>query len=198
MTTNRHCDEVSEIAALYALGKLPEAEALGFEQRIESGCSLCQAELDSHQRTAEMLLSATVGAAPPAALEERLMRSISMQTEMRSISMHAEMQAAPSTGAETFRPEVLRSGEGEWVAAPDPGVSYRFLHGKKTVLVRMEPGSRNRSHVHSSNESCLVLEGTVEDGDMKLNAGDFLFMPAGTTHTTSYSETGCLLLIAYA
>jgi hypothetical protein len=189
MTTNRHCDEVSEIAALYALGKLPEAEALGFEQRIESGCSLCQAELDSHQRTAEMLLSATVGVAPPAALEERL---------MRSVSMHTEVQATPNLGVETFRAEVLRSGEGEWVPAPDPGVSYRFLHGKKTVLVRMEPGSRNRSHVHSSNESCLVLEGTVEDGDMKLNAGDFLFMPAGTTHTTSYSETGCLLLIAYA
>jgi mannose-6-phosphate isomerase-like protein (cupin superfamily) len=180
MTTNRHCDEVSETAALYALGKLAEAEARGFERRLESGCSLCQAELESHQRTAELLLSATVGVMPPASLEERLMRSVGTL-------------ANEASGA-----ELLRSHEGEWVASPDPGVKYRFLHGRKTVLVRMEPGSRCSSHEHAFNENCLVLEGTVEDGDMKLNAGDFLFMPAGSSHTPSYSETGCLLLIAYA
>jgi mannose-6-phosphate isomerase-like protein (cupin superfamily) len=180
MTTHRHCEEVSETAALYALGKLPEAEARGFERRLASGCSLCQAELESHQRTAEMLLSATVGVAPPASLEQRLMQSLGVQT-------------APDNGA-----ELLRSTDGEWVASPDPGVSYRFLHGRKTVLVRMTPGSHCSSHDHHFDENCLVLEGTVEDGDMKLSAGDFLFMPAGTSHMPSYSETGCLLLIAYA
>jgi anti-sigma factor ChrR (cupin superfamily) len=92
----------------------------------------------------------------------------------------------------------LRSNEGDWVPSPDPGVSYRFLHGRKTVLVRMDPGSSCSSHMHAFNENCLVLEGTVEDGDMKLSAGDFLYMPAGTSHTPSYSETGCLLLISYA
>jgi hypothetical protein len=186
MTTNRPCDEVSEIAALYALGKLPEVEARGFEQRLESGCSLCQAELDSHQRTAEMLLVATVGVAPPASLETRLMLSIGG-------SPRPVEKAGQASGA-----EVLRSREGEWVPSPDPGVSYRFLHGKKTVLVRMDPGSRCSSHEHRFNENCLVLEGTVEDGDMKLSAGDYLFMPAGTLHSQSYSETGCLLMICYA
>src|SRR5580658_4208856 len=172
MTTNRPCDEVSEIAALYALGKLPAAEARGFERRLESGCSLCQAELEGHQRTAEILLSATVGVAPPASLEERLMQSLGAQV-------------APNNGA-----ELLRSTEGEWVSSPDPGVSYRFLHGRKTVLVRMQPGSHCSSHEHAFDENCMVLEGTVEDGDMKLSAGDFLFMPAGTSHMPSYSETG--------
>ena len=33
MSTNRYCEEVSETAALYALGKLPEAEARIFERR---------------------------------------------------------------------------------------------------------------------------------------------------------------------
>jgi quercetin dioxygenase-like cupin family protein len=186
MITNRACDEVSEIAALYALGKLPEAEARGFERRLESGCSLCQAELESHQRTAEILLSATAPVAPPASLEERLMRSIRESPRQGA-------HAAPNNGA-----EVLRSHEGAWVASPDPGVSYRFLHGKKTVLVRMDPGASCSRHEHAFNENCLVLEGTVEDADMKLSAGDFLFMPAGTSHSASYSETGCLLLISYA
>lgn len=177
MSTNRYCEEVSETAALYALGKLPEAEARMFERRLATGCSLCQAELESHQRTAELLLSAMETVTPPVSLEERLMRSLPEQ----------------SKGA-----ELLRSNEGEWVPAPDPGVSYRFLHGRKTLLVKMAPGSSNSSHSHSFNENCLVLEGTVQDGDMKLNAGDFLFMPAGTTHSPSYTETGCLLLISYA
>jgi quercetin dioxygenase-like cupin family protein len=179
MTSSRHCDEVSETAALYALGKLPENEARGFERRLASGCSLCQAELESHQRTAEMLLSATVGVAPQASLEQRLMQSLGVQ--------------APPTKAA----ELLRSTDGDWVASRDPGVSYRLLHGKKTLLLRMQPGSHCSSHDHAFDEHCLVLEGTVEDGDMKLSAGDFLFMPAGTSHMPSYSETGCLLLIAY-
>ncbi len=186
MIMNRPCDEVSEMAALYALGKLPETEARGFERRLESGCSLCQAELESHQRAVELLLDATGAVAPPASLEQRLMQSIGASLPQRP-------QAAPANGA-----EVLRSHEGEWVASPDPGVSYRFLHGRKTVLVRMDPGSHCSSHDHAFNESCLVLEGTVEDADMTLTAGDFLFMPAGTSHTPSYSKTGCLLLISYA
>ena len=177
MSDNRHCDEVSETAALYALGKLPEAEARIFERRLATGCSLCQAELESHQRTVELLVSALETVTPPVSLEQRLMRSLPEQ----------------SSGA-----ELLRSNEGEWVPAPDPGVSYRFLHGRKTLLVKMAPGSINSSHSHKFNENCLVLEGTVEDGDMKLNAGDFLFMPAGTNHSPSYTETGCLLLISYA
>jgi anti-sigma factor ChrR (cupin superfamily) len=177
MSDNRHCDEVSETAALYALGKLPEAEARIFERRLATGCSLCQAELESHQRTVELLVSALETVTPPVSLEQRLMRSLPEQ----------------SSGA-----ELLRSNEGEWVPAPDPGVSYRFLHGRKTLLVKMDPGSTNASHSHRFDENCLVLEGTVEDGDMKLSAGDFLFMPAGTSHSPSYTETGCLLLISYA
>jgi mannose-6-phosphate isomerase-like protein (cupin superfamily) len=178
--SNRPCDEISETAALYALGKLPDSEARSFERRLESGCGLCQNELDSHQRTAEMLFIAAGSVAPSASLEARLMRSIGAQP-------------APASGA-----EVLRSNEGEWVPSPDPGVNYRFLHGRKTVLVRMDPGARCSSHQHAFNEHCLVLEGTVEDDGMKLSAGDFLFMPAGTSHASSYSETGCLLLISYA
>ncbi len=68
MSDNRHCNEVSETAALYALGKLPEAEARLFERRLATGCSLCQAELDGHQRTAELLLSAIGAVTPPASL----------------------------------------------------------------------------------------------------------------------------------
>lgn len=180
---SRACDEVSEIAALYALGKLPEAEARGFERRLESGCPLCQTELENHQRTAEILLGATA-VAPPASLEQRLMQRIGAES--------APAQTAVGGG------QLLRSHEGEWVKSPDPGVSYRFLHGRKTLLVRVEPGSRLSSHQHTFDESCLVLEGTAQDGDMKLSAGDFLFMPAGTSHSSIYSETGCILMVTYA
>jgi quercetin dioxygenase-like cupin family protein len=186
MTTNRHCDEVSEFAALYALGKLSEADAGSFERRLESGCSLCLAELETHQRTAEILLSATA-VTPEPSLEERLMRRI----ELPATPPAASPDASPAN------PEILRAGEAGWVESPDPGVSYRFLHGKRTLLVRMDPGAGCSRHEHSFDEHCLVLEGTVEDGDTKLSAGDFLFMPAGSVHTPSHTGTGCLLLIAY-
>ena len=65
------------------------------------------------------------------------------------------------------------------------------------MLVRMAPGSYLPPHEHSHGEQCLVLEGSIRSDDMVAQAGDFTFMPAGSTHSPLYSETGCLLLIAY-
>jgi anti-sigma factor ChrR (cupin superfamily) len=62
----------------------------------------------------------------------------------------------------------------------------------------MDPGARLLSHEHAFDEQCLVLEGTIEDVEgTTLRAGDFLFMPKGSTHAPSHTEQGCTLLIAY-
>ena len=78
-----------------------------------------------------------------------------------------------------------------------PGVEIRPLLGKKTMLVRMAPGTYLPEHEHSYGEQCLVLEGTIRSDNVEARAGDFTYMPAGSTHPPLYSETGCLLLITY-
>ena len=66
------------------------------------------------------------------------------------------------------------------------------------MLVRMAPKTYYPGHPHHTDEHCLVLEGTLAADGVTAYAGDFTFMPAGSKHSPLYSETGCLLLIAYA
>ena len=80
-----------------------------------------------------------------------------------------------------------------------PGIQFRFLHGRKTLLVKMEPGTTYPSHPHAFDEHCLVIDGVVADhSGMALGTGDFLFMPAGSTHGEIFTDTGCTFLIAYS
>jgi len=117
-------------------------------------------------------------AAPRPELRDRLMKSI------------AATAAKPAIGT------IVRPGDTPW-SSPMPGVETRPLLGKKTMLVRMAPGTRLPEHEHHYGEQCLVLEGSVRSDDMEAHAGDFTYMPAGSVHSQLYSETGCLLLITY-
>ena len=84
-----------------------------------------------------------------------------------------------------------------------PGVRIRVLHAdlqqmRMTALMKVEPGARYPSHTHNQVEECYVLEGDLDFGDYQLFAGDYLRLPAGTTHSESTSISGCVCLITAA
>jgi quercetin dioxygenase-like cupin family protein len=179
MSASRHADEVAEQAALYAVGKLPESEARQFELRIQAGCPYCIAELQDCQRAVEDLVLAQP-VAPDSSLEQRLFQKI----------------GKPSAPVES-ETKILRSDEGSWTEVAS-GVRVRFLHKRRTMLVKMDPNSRYPTHTHAFDEQCLVVEGTIEDADGNVaHAGDFVFMAKGTTHPPLFSEKGALFLVAY-
>jgi quercetin dioxygenase-like cupin family protein len=185
MSAIRKTDEVAETAALYAVGKLPEEEARRFEQRLQSGCPYCMAELQGCQRAVEELVLVADPVAPAPGLEAKLLERIG---------------GSPKAGAEVVsnEPTIVRQDESDWVDSPQPGVKLRFLHRKRTMLVKMDPGARYPSHVHALDEQCLVLEGSVQDGEGRIaRAGDYVFMAKGSTHPPFFSENGALFLIAY-
>lgn len=185
MSTTRNTELVSETAALYATGNLPEDEARRFEQRLQSGCALCLAELRGCQLALEETVLATNAVAPSATLEARLMERIGRTPQHRAEAVSNE-------------PKIVREEEGAWVDAPQPGVKLKFLHRKRTMLVRMDAGSTLPSHVHALDEQCLVLEGSVQDSEGRVaRAGDYIFMAKGSTHPSLFTETGTLFLIAY-
>ena len=124
-----------------------------------------------------MLPLAAPDAKPPAELRQRILNSITPKV--------------PDIGT------LVRPGDTPWEESPIPGVAVRKLNGRKTMLVRMAPGTVYPQHEHALAEQCLVLEGSIRSGDMTASAGDFTYMPAGSTHSPLYSDTGCLLLIAY-
>jgi len=182
MANKTHIEEIEAQAALFALGGLPPEETAKFKQRLSAGCPLCNAELqDCEQVTAALALSVSE-VAPPPSLKARLLASIEPQP--------TPAQPAGSLGT------IVRPGDTEW-ESPVAGVQLRKLLGRKTMLVRMAPGASLPAHEHRHAEQCLVLEGSISHEGQTARAGDFTYMPAGSTHSDLHSPDGCLLLITY-
>jgi hypothetical protein len=181
MRTRTGAAQVEGEAALYALGALPPAEAEKFGRRVAAGCPLCAGLLADCEQVVNLLPLVAPEVAPPAGLRAKLLVRISGE-------------AQPKLGEGVL----VRAGETEWVDAPAPGVQYRLLHGRKTMLVRMAPNTWLPEHDHAFHEQCLVLEGSIRSDEMTAYAGDYVFMPKGSHHPPLYSETGATFLIAYS
>jgi anti-sigma factor ChrR (cupin superfamily) len=183
-------EEAAGRAALYALGALEGDEAREFEEHLAAGCAACEAELREFEAVAGQLGLAAPEAEPPAGVRSRLLALVS-----------EEGGGGPKLSKEVppgFL--VVRAGEGRWLPTHDAGVSLKVLYadrerGTVTTLVRMEPGSRIRSHRHLGVEQCLVLEGDVRSGRVGMTAGDFNCSMPGSVHEELISEGGALLLL---
>ena len=179
-------EEAAGRAALHALGALEGEEAREFERHVAAGCEACAAELREFEAVVADLGQAAPEAEPPAGVRERLLALV----------------AGGGTNVRGESPGflVVRAGEGEWRPTGDPGVSFKLLYadqgaGTVTTLVRMEPGSRIRSHRHLGVEQCLVLEGDVRSGAVGMTAGDFNCSMPGSVHEELISDGGALLLL---
>ena len=180
-------EEAAGRAALYALGALEGDEAREFEEHLARGCEACAAELREFDAVAADLGLAAPEAEPPAGVRARLLALVS-----------EERGGGVSGVAPGFL--VVRAGEGRWLPTDDAGVSLKVLfadreRGTVTTLVRMEPGSRIRSHRHLGVEQCLVLEGDVRSGRVGMKAGDFNCSMPGSVHEELVSDGGALLLL---
>jgi mannose-6-phosphate isomerase-like protein (cupin superfamily) len=185
MRSKRAITQIEGEAALYSLGALAAGEGEKFRQRLAAGCSVCQGVLEDCREVVTLLPLAAPEVDPPPSIRARLMDRIAGEAR----SAHG---GAMGDGL------LVRAGETEWKDAPAPGVQYRQLHGSKTILVRMAPGTWLPAHDHKHAEQCLVLEGSIASEGVTAYAGDYTYMPAGSVHSALYSETGALFLIAYS
>jgi anti-sigma factor ChrR (cupin superfamily) len=114
-------------------------------------------------------------------------------------SFQAVLARIDSEGSHLPGSITLRGAEAGWLKMSE-GVTYRVLRedhaiGRRSVLMRMEPGAVYQSHPHGADEECLVIEGDLHFGDLELHAGDFHVALKGMIHPTSRSVNGCLLHI---
>ncbi len=64
--------------------------------------------------------------------------------------------------------------------------------------MKLEPGARSVMHRHGATELLLILEGVFSDADgADYHAGEVVTYAAGSTHS-SYSATGCIVLVVTA
>ena len=66
--------------------------------------------------------------------------------------------------------------------------------GLLTSLLRMAPGARLPDHEHVEVEQTWVLEGSLECGEGRCTAGNFVWRPAGSRHDAWAGLEGALLL----
>lgn len=188
----RLTDEIAESAALYALGLLSESEHSSIDRHLAEGCSICQSEI-SRCGDSLALWSEQTAVSPPASLRRKLLQSL------------GERQDPPATA----RPLVLSAGSGitvlrttkmKWNPGPTPGLWVKVLfddseHNMRTFLVRMAPGSLYPSHRHKAVEEVYVLEGELQVEGIELTAGDFCLSEPESVHPSTFSNSGCLLMV---
>lgn len=85
-----------------------------------------------------------------------------------------------------------------WQETQFPGVEMKILMedkatGMMTSLTRLAPGAVLPDHTHVGIEQSWVLEGTLEDHEGAVTAGNYVWRPAGSRHVAK-SPDGCLVL----
>jgi anti-sigma factor ChrR (cupin superfamily) len=85
-----------------------------------------------------------------------------------------------------------------WKPTPTPGIDMKILlqdpdSGLLTALFRWAPGTELALHEHVEIEQSFLLEGSLEDEEGEVLAGDFVWRPRGNRHVAR-SRTGALVL----
>ena len=85
--------------------------------------------------------------------------------------------------------------------SPVKGMSWHRISynkengGQGSYLLKMDPGAKSLSHMHTGYEEFLILEGELTDPDGKVfKKGDFVTFEPESTHS-SHTKDGCLILV---
>jgi anti-sigma factor ChrR (cupin superfamily) len=79
-----------------------------------------------------------------------------------------------------------------------PGVSRKVLHeagGVMSYLLRLAPGAHLPPHRHPLDEECVVLEGAVHIGALRVGAGGFHMGRQGVLHERIEAPDGALIFL---
>lgn len=78
------------------------------------------------------------------------------------------------------------------------GLTRKVLHqagGVMSYLLRLAPGATIPPHRHPMDEECVVLEGELRIGSLRLAAGGFHLARAGSLHEAICSDDGALVFL---
>jgi anti-sigma factor ChrR (cupin superfamily) len=177
-------EDPDQIVAAYALGITRGSARKEIESRLRLDPAL-QAKAELWQSQLAALDLAAPREAPPAALLARILDEIGTDQ--------------PELAGTVTR----RAGSGVWTEMA-PGVTYTVLFEdpiakRRSILIRAQPGATYDSHQHDEGyEECLVVEGDLIMGELRLLAGDFHLAAKGSAHPTATTVSGCLLYLSTA
>ena len=96
----------------------------------------------------------------------------------------------------------LPGADREWQPTAAAGYWVKPLYenpelGERTLLMKAEPGTHSPPHAHDEFEQVYVLEGSFNDGERVLRAGDYCARPIGAVHS-AVSDEGWVALLVYS
>jgi hypothetical protein len=177
-------EDLDQIIAAYALGITRGIARKEIESMLRLDPAL-QAKAELWQSQLAALDLGAPREAPPADVFSKIVESI---------------RAHEHELAGTF---TRRAGSGIWTEMA-PGVTYTVLFEdpiakRRSILIRAQPGATYDSHQHDEGyEECLVLEGDLVMGELRLLGGDFHLAAKGSAHPTATTVSGCLLYLSTA
>jgi len=183
--------QMTELAALHALGALSHHEARAFEEHLAEGCELCSAEFDSFDRTVDELALSVPEAEPSGEIRGRLIARISELPSSRAVN------AVSGISSDQFMS--IHADDGQWQEVQD-GILLKTLYvdrasGIATSLVRMTAGTALPPHQHLGVEQFYVIEGDCHVAGQRLGPGDYHRASTGSTHESTYTVDGTLFLL---
>lgn len=172
---------VEEVAALYAAGALTPGELAELDRERRDGWPELETALAAFAAVTDELTADVPAVDPPPGVLPAVLAALD------SPAVPAGYTIRPADAAE-FHP------------LPYPGVSMRVLHIDRprhrfSCLFKFAPGARLPGHPHSSAEECVVLEGTLMVGGVRMKAGDYQRVEAGVAHVEQWSDTGGMVFI---
>lgn len=186
-------DEITEQAALYALGALSDEEAREFESKIAGGSIEGEEEFRSFASIVAKIGLAAPPQLPPSQLKDRLFAELEADSPAKQSNIYHRSIRDSLTS---------RLDEGKWIEMWD-GVQVKRLfvdkeRGTVTTLFKMAPGSSIPAHRHHSVEECLVIEGDYSINGERLGPGDYHCALPGSTDQTLTTVGGTTFLLVSA
>lgn len=112
---------------------------------------------------------------------------------------HSRGGALPKPAQGTL---VQRTAGQDWQDSDTEGFLVKPLHedpatGRRTWLMKVEPGAFAPAHAHEEFEELFVVDGSFDDGEHIYHAGDYAIRAPGAMHETK-SDEGALVLVMYS
>lgn len=167
-------DGLDVLAALAAAGALTAEDRASFDDRPDADAALAAWE------GALLALAEDVPpVAPRPQMRERLLTAVAPLPDGHTIRH-------PDAGG--FRPTRF------------PGIAVRILHLDRprrqfACLMRIAPGARLPHHPHAVAEECVVLEGSLQVGGVRMGPGAYQRVEAGVEHVDQWSDTGATVYL---
>jgi quercetin dioxygenase-like cupin family protein len=85
-----------------------------------------------------------------------------------------------------LRSTLVAASSMPWQRTEFDGIEMKILYqdteGRSTILFRMAPGAVVPLHEHTALEQTFMLEGSLQDSEGSVGAGDFVWRPGGNIH----------------